>query len=85
MNMNSFYGKKGIMHSPKAEEGARLMFENIENNDLRMDILPNQYAQFTGELEEIDYISYGRFLQSVNGQKVLKMLEEENAGNFIKL
>ena len=85
MKMNSFYAKKGIMHSPKAEEGARLMFENIENDNLKMDILPNQYARFTGELEEADYITYGRFLQSVNGQRVLKMLEEENAGNFTKL
>lgn len=85
MNMKSFYWEKGVMHSSKAEEGARLMFENIENNNLKMDILPNQYARFTGELEEIDYITYGKFLQSVNGQKVLKMLEEENAGNFVEL
>lgn len=82
MNMSSYYGTKGIMHSSGAEEGARMLLENIENDDLKMDILPNQYARFTGELEETDYITFGRFLQSVNGQKVLKMLEEDNAGLY---
>lgn len=85
MNMKSFYGNTGILHSPEAEEGARKLFEKIENDTLRMDILPNQYDQFTGELEEADYITYERFLQSVNGQMVIKMLEEENAENFIEL
>lgn len=85
MNMNSYYGARGILHSPTAEKGARQLFDKIENQTMTMDILPNQYAQFTGELEEEDYISYGRFLQSINGQKVLKMLEGENAGNFIEL
>lgn len=85
MNMMSYYGKAGILHSLKAEEGARQLFEKIENAALRMDILPNQYDRFTGELEEADYITYGKFLQSVNGQIVLKMLEEENAGNFVEL
>lgn len=85
MNMKSYYGNTGILHSQKAEEGARQMFEKIENGTLKMDILPNQYARFTGELEEADYITYNKFLKSVNGQMVLKMLEEENAGNFIEL
>lgn len=85
MNMRSYYGKIGILHSPKAEEGAHQLFEKIENHTLRMDILSNQYERFMGELEEYDYVTYVKFLQSVNGQKVLKMLEEENAGNFVGL
>lgn len=85
MNMKSYYGNTGILHSQKAEEGAQQLFEKIENDTIRMDILPNQYARFTGEFEEADYITYSRFLQSVNGQKVLKMLEDENAGNFVEL
>lgn len=85
MNMNSYYGKAGVLHSSKAEEGARQLFTKIENDVLKMDILPNQYSRFTGDLEEADYISYGRFLKSVNGQKILKMLEEENARNFVEL
>lgn len=83
--MRNFYGKAGILHSSEAEVGAKQLLEKIENNTMRMDILPNQYEQFTGELEEEDYITYSRFLQSVNGQKVLKMLEEENAGYFVEL
>lgn len=85
MNMNSYYGGTGILHSQKAKEGARQLLAKIENDDIRMDILPNQYSRFTGDLEEADYISYGRFLKSVNGQKILKLLEEENARNFVKL
>lgn len=85
MNMNSYYGKAGILHSPKAEDGARKLFTKLENDAIKMDILPNQYSRFTGDLEEADYISYGRFLKSVNGQKVLKMLEEQNARNVVEL
>ena len=85
MSRKNYYGDTGILHSQKAEEGARQLFEKIESDTLRMDILPNQYERFSGALEEEDYSAYNRFLQSVNGQMVLKMLEEENAGNFIKL
>lgn len=85
MNKKNYYGKTGVLHSLKAEEGASQLFEKIENGTLKLDILPNQYARFTGELEENDYVTYGRFLQSVNGQKVLKMLEEENAESFVEL
>lgn len=85
MDMKSYYGKAGILHSSQAEAGAQNLLQKIEDSILKMDILPNQYEQFTGALEEADYISYGRFIQSVNGQKVLKMLEEEDAENFIEL
>lgn len=83
--MNSFYGKTGVLHSSKAEEGASRLFKKIEDDVIKMDILPNQYSRFTGDLEENDYITYSRFLKSVNGQKVLKMLEEQNARNFVEL
>lgn len=85
MDMKYYFENKRILHSQKAIEGANRFLKKIENGIMRMDILPNQYSRFTGDLEEKDYISYGRFLKSVNGQKVLKMLEEENARNFVKL
>lgn len=84
MNMNPYYGRTGILHLQKAEDGARRLLEKIENGNIQMDILPNQYSRFTGDLEEADYISYDRFLKSVNGQKILKMLEEENARDFVE-
>lgn len=85
MNMDGFYGKRRILCSIAAEEGAKHLMEKIENNELGMDVLPNQYAQFSGELEEQDYISYCRFLKSSNGEKVLKMLEEEDAAEYTEL
>ncbi len=85
MNMKSYYRNTGLLHSPQAEQGARQLFEKIESGTMTMDVLPNQYDRFTGELEENDYLTYCRFLQSVNGQSVLKMLEEENAKHTIQL
>lgn len=85
MKMDSFWENKRIMCSVQAEEGAMRLIENVRNRTLPMDILPNRYDKFSGELEQEDYISYCRFLESLNGQKVLDMLEEEDAGEYVEL
>lgn len=84
MNTNSFRGIK-ILCSVEAEIGAKRLLKKIKNGDLGMDILPNRYPRFSGELEEKDYVSYCHFLESSNGKKVLKLLEEEDARNYVKL
>ena len=50
-----------------------------------MEVLPNTSVQFTGELEEKDYVSYCGFLSSANGKRVLQMLEESDEGECIEL
>lgn len=85
MKMNTFFGNTKILSSVEAEAGAKDLMDKIRDKDLTMDILPNQYARFSGELEEQDYISYCHFLESSNGKKVLQMLEEEDARNAIEL
>ncbi len=85
MNMSSFFGNTKILGSVEAESGAKRLIEKIENRDLAMDVLPNRYARFSGKLEEQDYVSYCRFLESSNGKKVMKMLEEEDARDFVEL
>lgn len=85
MKMESFFGDTKLLCSVEAEEGARRLINNLENNIIQMDILPNKYESFSGELEEKDYVSYCRFLKSSNGRKVLDMLEEEDAGELVEL
>lgn len=85
MNLSSFFGNTKLLCSIEAEAGAKRLLKKIRNDDLEMDILPNRYPRFSGELEEKDYVSYCRFLASSNGKKVLKMLEEEDAGNYVEL
>ncbi len=85
MKMENFFGNTKLLCSDKAESGAKRLIENLENDTLRMDILPNRYERFSGQLEEADYVSYCRFLKSSNGKKILNMLEVEDAGDFVKL
>lgn len=85
MKTDAFWGNSKIMCSAKAEEGAARLIEHVQNHTLPMDILPNRYDRFSGELEQEDYVSYCRFLESMNGQKVLNMLEEEDAGEYVEL
>lgn len=83
--MKNFFEDRQILCSVEAEKGAKRLIEKIENAALQMDILPNKYERFSGELEEKDYISYCRFLESSNGKKVLDMLEVEDAADFVEL
>lgn len=83
--MKNFWGKNRIVNSVKASEGARRLLEKVHNGSLNMEVLPNNYGRFTGDLEENNYISFCQFLKSSNGKKVLTMLEEADAGRNIEL
>lgn len=85
MEIGALMGKAQMLGSVEAEKGAAHMLQRIEDGTLNMDVLPNTYVQYTGELEEKDYVSYCSFLNSANGKKVIQMLEEEDEGQFIEL
>jgi hypothetical protein len=73
------------IHSQEAERGAEHLVERIENCEIGLEVMPNNYAQFTGELEENDYLSYCRFLESAKGCKLIQMLEEEDERKLFEL
>lgn len=85
MNMNSFWGKQKLLNSIEATKGGERLLEKIDNGMLTMETLPNQYDKFTGPMEENDYVSYCRFIQSSNGKKVLEMLEKDDARQYVEL
>lgn len=64
--------------SEEAEIGAEDLMRRIEAQEMRLEILPNNYTQFTGDLEERDFLSFSQFVHSVYGKRVIKMLEEED-------
>ena len=72
---NTIYEKR-ILNSIEAREGAEYFNKILSTGILKMDVLPNNYDEFFGEKEEKDYVSYCSFLQSKNGKKVIKMLED---------
>lgn len=82
---NSYFEKRKILNSEKAEAGAINLIQKISENKLVMDCLPNTYPKFKGELEEQDFLSYCAFIKSWNGNMILNMLEEEDAGQYIEL
>lgn len=85
IDRKGLFAEAKLLHSVKAEQGAARLLEKIENEEMTMEVLANASEQFTGEREERDYISYCLFLESVNGKKVMQMLEEEDAGKCVKL
>lgn len=66
-----------IIHSVNADAGAKRLIEKLEKGTLKLDILPNSYEQYDGELEQKDFISFCEFIKSRNGRIVLKMLDED--------
>lgn len=78
-----FYKVPKILMSSESECGAVRLITKIRNGFLGMDVLPNSYPQYTGVLEEEDFLCYSRFLESANGKKLLTMLEVQDAGNSI--
>ena len=78
INLKELQGKPKLLHSEAAEAGAKLLMERMANQDMVLEVLPNNFAQFTGVLEEQDYVSYCSFLRSVNGNRVIRMLEESD-------
>jgi len=85
MYMNSFWRNQKLLNSIEATKGGERLLEKIDNGMLTMETLPNQYDKFTGTMEENDYISYCRFIQSSNGKKVLEMLEKDDARQYVEL
>lgn len=77
--------KPKVAHSKGAQEGAARLLERTAGGDMGMEVMPNTYAQFTGELEEKNYISYCDFLVSANGKKVIGLLEEEDERKLSEL
>lgn len=68
--------KTKLVLSVEAETGANRLLERIENEEMGMEVLPDKFVPFSGELEEKDYVSYCGFLHSVSGKKVIRILEE---------
>lgn len=89
MNLNvdhkSLFAEARVLNSVKAEQGALRLLELIESEKIFMEVLPSENEQFSGEREERDYVSYCQFLESVNGKKVIQMLEEEDAKERFEL
>ena len=71
-------GLSTILHSLNAREGAERLVNKLINHELMMDILPNSYEQYNGELEQSNFVSYCNFLKSRNGRIVLDMLDKED-------
>lgn len=85
IRITELLGKSRVLHSLEAEEGAKRLLERIENADMGMEVLPDSFEQFSGELEEKDYVSYCEFLNSANGKKVINILEEKDERQLFEL
>lgn len=77
MKMDSYFAANlAYVNSPEATNGASNFINNIKNGVIKMEALPNSYEEFTGTVEKNDFISFCKFLESVNGQLVLSISEE---------
>lgn len=85
MSNRPFYKIPKLLSSTAAEAGADRLLLRLQTGSLKLDVLPNSYPRYTGQLEEEDYVSYCRFLASSNGKKLLKALEEQDARKCIEL
>lgn len=81
----SYYKLSKLTSSVQGEDGADRLLERLRSGQLRMDVLPNSYPRFTGQLEEEDYIAYCRYLESLNGKKLFDRLEKADGKNHIEL
>lgn len=75
MDLRSYYNTR-ICISKSAELGAVDLIHKIKDNTINIDILPNKYQDFTGQLETSDYLSFCKFLESRRGKKILDLMEE---------
>lgn len=85
MSNRPFYKVPKLLSSVAAEAGADRLLLRLQTGSLKLDVLPNSYPRYTGQLEEEDYVSYCRFLTSSNGKKLLKVLEVQDARKCIEL
>lgn len=79
------YKSSRFLTSQRGETGADRLLARLNSGALQMDILPNSYPRYTGQLEEEDYVLYSRFLRAVNGLKLLAKLEEHDGNKCAKL
>lgn len=75
MNLKQYYLKKVNVSTTVQRDSERLI-EKMRNNDVDMDVLPNTYRDFTGQLEVDDYLSFSQFLDSRRGGLILELSEE---------
>lgn len=85
INLFDLMEKPKLLHPQEAQEGAKRLLERTRSGDMGMEVMPNTYAQFTGELEEKHFISYCDFLSSASGRKVIGLLEEEDERKLSEL
>ena len=85
MRKQNYYKIPKLLSSVSGEAGADRFIVRLRSGDLGMDVLPNSYPKYTGQLEEEDFVSYFRFLTSSNGKKIINLLEVQDAGKYVKL
>lgn len=85
MKLITSYNAKKLLCSAESEAGAIRLLEKLRNGELEKEVRPNDYPRYTGELEENDYLSYCRFLGSINGKRVLSRLEAQDGRDYIEL
>lgn len=84
MEMLNYFESNKVLGSMEAVRGAARLKGKLDSGQLKMDILPNTYEQFSGRLEAEDYVSYCQFLKSRNGRIVLDMLEDEDEETYVE-
>ena len=77
--------KPKITHSLDARSGADALRRRLESGDMGMEVLRNTFAQFSGELEEKDFVSYSDFMTSSKGKRLVHVLEEWDEGKLFEL
>ena len=85
MNPAPYYNVNKLLCSSEGEAGAARLLEKLRNGELEKEVRPNNYPRYTGALEEKDYLSYCRFLGSINGKRVLSRLEAQDGRDCIEL
>lgn len=85
MKLIPSYNAKKLLCSAEGEAGAVRLLEKLQNGELEKEVRPNNYPRYTGELEERDYLSYCRFLGSINGKRVLSRLEAQDGRDCVEL
>lgn len=76
--MRSYWKKPKFLNSAEAENGATSFIDRLKTHQLDIEVLPNSYEEFTGQMEEEDFIAFSNFLKSSNGRSVLEMVETED-------
>ena len=60
--------------SKNAQDGAERLIAKLENQELKMDSIPNSMERYD---EQKDYVSFCRFLKSRNGRIVSDSIDKK--------